>query len=487
MPCVYRPIVKRKGRKLRARFYWAKYVDANGHETRHVVRNRNGERVTDKAVASELLKGLVKRETHLAAGLVDVELEHAVLPIRKVIADYIRHLRRLNRSQNKPGRRYIRQSLAFLRRIIQRAEMTRLCDLTADKINRVMADLVHEGRSTGTANYYRTIASQLGKWAVVNKLLATNPIRDAQTLTGKATRKRRALWPEQAVRLIASAESRKLFYTVQLLSGLRVNEVRQLQWRDVWFDFKSKDGQAVPLLQLREEATKARRADRVPLHWRLAKELMAIRPKDSKPTDHIFKTTPTRGTFIKDCRRAGIPTVADDRGRTVDRHALRKTFVSWLGRLGVDLRIAQYLARHKPKTLTDGTYQDSDMLDAEAHKAVNRLPDVYADAQSENVVLRMTGTDGAQSPPDSVVPCVVPGVVPGTVCEGFQSSSSVANTAISGNKHNSENLANSQGNDGFCRGPSSSVANTANSADMRHIPLTAHTPEATPCRRVRKI
>ena len=55
--------------------------------------------------------------------------------------------------------------------------------------------------------------------------------------------------------------------------------------------------------------------------------------------------------FDADCRRAGIPK-RDQRGRTVDLHALRTTFGTHLARAGVPLSTAQKLMRHKDPKLT---------------------------------------------------------------------------------------------------------------------------------------
>ncbi len=87
--------------------------------------------------------------------------------------------------------------------------------------------------------------------------------------------------------------------------------------------------------------------------------------KHFKPTDRVFKSAPTLRTFKGgwynrngkrkyqpgDLNRAGIP-FEDDRGRTIDRHALRTTFISWLGLYGVDPRAQIMLARHTPQGIT---------------------------------------------------------------------------------------------------------------------------------------
>lgn len=54
---------------------------------------------------------------------------------------------------------------------------------------------------------------------------------------------------------------------------------------------------------------------------------------------------------------------ADERGFTVDRHALRTTFVSWLGAYGVDHRAQIALARHARTGVTLKHFLDVKLLD----------------------------------------------------------------------------------------------------------------------------
>jgi len=114
----------------------------------------------------------------------------------------------------------------------------------------------------------------------------------------------------------------------------------------------------------------------------------------------VFKRTPKRDTFVRDCRNAGIHCARDERGETVDRHSLRKTFVTWLSVAGVAPRTAQKLARHTDLRLTMQTYTDERLLDGVSE--VEKLPDLTTPDPVEAVALRATGTDD-----NLVVPPVV--------------------------------------------------------------------------------
>src|SRR5262249_8016800 len=75
--------------------------------------------------------------------------------------------------------------------------------------------------------------------------------------------------------------------------------------------------------------------------------------------------------FDRDLKAAGIPK-RDDRGRTLDVHALRTTFGTLLSKGGVPLRTAQAALRHSDPGLTANVYTDPKLLDV--HGALDALP-----------------------------------------------------------------------------------------------------------------
>lgn len=62
----------------------------------------------------------------------------------------------------------------------------------------------------------------------------------------------------------------------------------------------------------------------------------------------------------------------DDRGRTIDIHALRHTFGTHLSKAGVPLRTALAAMRHSDPSLTANVYTDPKLLDVAG--AVASLP-----------------------------------------------------------------------------------------------------------------
>ena len=95
----------------------------------------------------------------------------------------------------------------------------------------------------------------------------------------------------------------------------------------------------------------------------------------------------------RDLKLAGIPK-RDERGRTVDVHALRTSFCTHLNLGGVPLRTAQAAMRHSDPHLTANVYTDPKLLDV--HGALDVLPALPLDG-GDSEQQRATGTADASA------------------------------------------------------------------------------------------
>src|SRR5581483_8317889 len=97
-----------------------------------------------------------------------------------------------------------------------------------------------------------------------------------------------------------------------------------------------------------------------------------------------------------DLKAAGIPK-RDERGRTVDVHALRHYFGTLLSKAGVAPRTAQAAMRHSTIDLTMNVYTDPKLLDV--HGALDSLPNLplntnpRTERTAMQAALKATGTD----------------------------------------------------------------------------------------------
>jgi len=91
----------------------------------------------------------------------------------------------------------------------------------------------------------------------------------------------------------------------------------------------------------------------------------------------------------------------DERGRTIDIHALRHTFGTHLSKGGVPLRTAQAAMRHSTPTLTANVYTDPKLLDVRG--ALNVLPMLPLGEPLQKQKAKATGRSGAACQNDASV------------------------------------------------------------------------------------
>jgi hypothetical protein len=183
----------------------------------------------------------------------------------------------------------------------------------------------------------------------------------------------------------------------------------------------------VPFLTLDAADEKNRQGNAIPLRADLAADLrdwlgeqLRLLQADARergepiparlPPDTPLFTVPSRLERIldRDLRLAGIPK-RDDRGRTLDVHALRHTFGTLMSKGGVPPRTAQAAMRHGDIRLTMNVYTDPKLLDVRG--ALDVLPSLPLDGgQGQGEAMRATGTDGTAA--RTVAPLVAPTVAP---------------------------------------------------------------------------
>ncbi|OQA03102.1 MAG: site-specific tyrosine recombinase XerC [Planctomycetes bacterium ADurb.Bin401] len=181
---------------------------------------------------------------------------------------------------------------------------------------------------------------------------------------------------------------RSLIYKVLALTGLRKSELASITIGQVWLNTKQ------PYLELKAKDEKAGRGAQIPLRNDLASEikqymkdkLLRLQNESKKKENAIPAHLPAAlplfdmpdsmvGIFDRDIAAAGIAK-EDERGRTLDVHALRHTFGTHLSKAGVAPRVAQAAMRHSSIHLTMTVYTDPSLLDVAG--AINALPKFQA-------------------------------------------------------------------------------------------------------------
>lgn len=355
--------------------WWMRYNLPDGTEKR-------AKGFSDKAATEQEAAKRERNAQGVASGLLQIDPEQLAKPLLEHFEDYVEDMERLGRTKGS-----IEQVVRHTNRIIKECGFQTLSNIKPGPVTMWLKAYKSEGICNSTANYALTVFRGFLNWCVRQGRLADNPLKLIQLAktTGK-TFYRRSLTSEEAARLIQAPltktgrrqkkEQRRIIYMLAITTGLRRNELKLLEWRDIHIGSDERQ----PRIELRAETTKARRADTLPLRDDVAAELEIYRPENTKLADRLFDGIPKGTTFRQDLKQAGIPR-EDKSGRRVDFHALRYTFGTLLAKNGVMPKVAMELMRHADVNLTMRLYTDVTILNPRG--AVNDLPSIVEPPKTE--------------------------------------------------------------------------------------------------------
>lgn len=341
----------------------------------------------------------------------------------------------------------------YLRRLADECPLARLADLGRDALERWLAARTAEGMAAKTRNIYRGALVAFCNWAVEHNRLASNPFERVAVANVKADRRRvrRSMTEDELSRLLDVARQRPLLdamtvrrgprkgerygkvrpgvkdrleelgreraliYKTLLLCGLRKAELTALTVANVFLD------EDTPYIGLNAADEKSKGGSELVLRDDLADDLRSwiadkLRDRQAKardagepipaflPVDEPLFTVPAGllRIFDRDLKMAKIPKT-DERGRTLDVHALRTTLATLMNKAGVAPRTAQAAMRHSDIKLTMNVYTDPKLLDVRG--ALDALPALPLDG-TEDDAGQATGTDGrsVSEPPRQLAP-----------------------------------------------------------------------------------
>ena len=486
----------------------------------------------DESAARSILKELERKAELVRSGVVSADeaqiADHGCTPLADHVAGWLTCLdaKEVTETYREDCRRY-------LERLSTECGFNRLSDLNREKFSRWLAEQKATGMSARSRNVHQTALVAFCNWCVETQRLSVNPFAGMHKANEKADprRQRRALTegelcrllevarerplidaktirrgkrkgqtvaklsPEVEARLTRVGQERALIYKTLVLTGLRLNELRSLTIGQLELN------NAVPFAKLDAKDEKNRQGSDIPLRVDLADDLrewIKLRQAAFCGSDVDFKrlnvlTVPTglRKILDRDLVAAGIARMVtdeetgkqridkrDDRGRTIDVHALRHTFGTWLSKGGVPLRTAQAAMRHSTPTLTANVYTDPRLLDV--HGALNALPSLPLKSSPDSQELRATGTMDERQ----LVPLLVPTLVHGRESESHpvtgrssrvdsEKPSAVAVTACSDTKKDSLSLSDNEsfkiGMTRFERATSCSQSRRSSQAELHPV------------------
>jgi integrase len=241
--------------------------------------------------------------------MVDLYKPHRGRPLAEHVADWIAELRQLGRDDV-----YVGLCESRMERLLKECGWSVLGDINADAFIRwretATATVGHAKKpgtnivpkSARTQNHYLETLRCFCRWAVKRKRMPAVPVADVGMVetVGQLRRERRALTEDELIAPLRVVKPRHLLaYRIELVTGLRRNELRQLRWDDV------KLNALRPFIQLRAATTKGKRADVLPVRADLAKLLAesrgdagdddrVCRPASGEPKRHVCRRGPSR-------------------------------------------------------------------------------------------------------------------------------------------------------------------------------------------------
>jgi integrase len=351
------------------------YIDHDGPDGRRVTVKG----YTDKEATEQLAARLQKDAERVRVGLAPrADLARAQVPWREARDLWLAGMRHDNLDDV-----YIDNCSRLLTKLADACGWTTLASIRKDRVEGWLRDIKTNGvpdkdgkrkarlPSDRTIDQYTETARRFVKWCCAQEppYLDENPLAGLRKIRRpKRARRRRAFTEDELQKLLAVAGERAPLYKLAALTGLRKDELRRLLWADCRLDAPK------PYIQLRPEANKARREDRIPLHSTAVNLLRHLRDGAGERST-VFAGVPRPNTFRRDLMRAKIPYLDND-GKIADFHALRYSFGTMLAKANVPIRTAMSLMRHKDPKLTLMIYVDSGQLDLD--EAISRLPDLDA-------------------------------------------------------------------------------------------------------------
>jgi integrase len=342
-------IFKPKG----ARKYVIEYTDEFGQR-----RKKTG--ATDKVVTQRMAAKLENDIDLRRRGLLDPAAErraaHERKPVREHLGDFRQSL--IDKGDSE---KHVELFVSRARRVLDAGKVTRLSQLTADRIQGALALLREErtprlkkGRSLATCNHHRAAIRGFSRWLWTTGRLSEDPLVGVAGFNAQEDRRhdRRTLGVDELRKLIEAAEkgephrgmtgpARALCYRLAVATGLRFSEIESLRP-------ESFNGASVTI---KAAYAKNGQTATLPLPEDVAADMAAW--VANVPAGSPVFPLPNRGAdMLKlDLDAAGI-LYRDAAGLVFDFHSLRCQTATLADQAGVSPRTVQKLMRHSTLELT---------------------------------------------------------------------------------------------------------------------------------------
>jgi integrase len=261
--------------------------------------------------------------------------------------------------------------------------------------------------SVRTLNHYLQGMISFLNWMERGGRIKFNPMKNVSKVDerGQKKRVRRAFTDDELRKLVQGSGPRGIVYFTAVRTGLRWDELRQLNWNDVHLNTE------VPHVVVRAETAKNKTEESVCLVPEIVEALKAHRSANESPSNLVFPNgIPCARRLQKDAEANGIP-YQDALGRYADFHALRYTFATFMHRNGMPANFVRKQMRHKTLRQTDAY---TDEIQLPIYDSIKNLPRLGNYTQGRTPFLVPEGQNEAQpdassegvKPHESLANCV---------------------------------------------------------------------------------
>ena len=380
MPGAYkRDSDKARGRMGKWTIWW---VDEHGQK-----RSKVG--YTDKANSLELARSLETEAKRIRDGLVDPaerqRREASLRPVQEHIDEY-----RSNLLAKGDGVKHANHIAGAIARLFKAAAIASVSEIAPAKVQDALGRMKSR-RSARTCNHALRSVQAFAKWLFhdgriqeVPRGLATIPlypegddrkyVRRAMskpqlerlleaTRAGKAIVAKRDRRTHRALATLTGPE-RAWVYSLAMATGFRASEIASLTPEQFRLDGDSPS--VTVLAAYSKRGKRSGRDDVQPIRREDARLLAPLLEGRERGRPVVALPEKTAEMLAADLAAAGIEPV-DDKGRVIDFHSLRHSYITHLVASGVNPKIVQKLARHSTITLTLDRYthvEDADLRGA---------------------------------------------------------------------------------------------------------------------------
>jgi len=343
--------------------------------------------VNELQTANKLAQKFIEEKQQEAAGVIESKLvrDAAQRSLLEHLNDYEKNL--VTRERAGRGGRGARLLKGRIIRLMKECGWKLVGHISAGSFD---GWLNQQKAAARTKNHYLQGMVSFLNWMERVGRIKTNPLKNFPKVDerGQKKRVRRAFTDEELVKVIEGSGPRGIIYFTAARTGLRQEELRQLQWSDVRLESQ------IPQIIVRAETAKNKRREPVILVPEIVEALKAHRPANWSPSDLVFPNGIPRASRLKvDAERVGVA-YQDEQGRYADFHALRYTFATFMRKNGMPDNFVRKQMRHKSIRQTDG-YTDEAQLPI--YDSIKNLPRLGGCTQIRAQILVPEGQNVSQA------------------------------------------------------------------------------------------